>query len=484
MPELFKKASLYILFAALMVGTLWRGGYFPDQKWPFALALLTAGAVEIAATVAFGNGAALRSIGLWSLAAFCLFAVSTRAWSVAPAATDRESMLLLGYLTAFFVVRTQLARYGERVLGSISAWLVYIATFTAGWGLVTFLWRWEPYAVMLDNVYRAGSSFEYSNALSCFSLMALPVTVAMQRRARREDRSLLAAAVSLQAAAVLISYARFGMLALAVLSIYLVMSGWRGGSVLSTLFSLAASLPIAVAATMTSESRQPIVGLAITLAILAIVWLVERYMDEPRFRRIFQVAALAAAAGGLVAAAVLATRSERMRVILSTRFSDGFSPARLLPHRLDTWEGAVDAFRVQPVKGSGLGSFSQVFTEHTIAVYTKYAHNLFLQMAVDTGIFGVALLGLFIGYIVVLSGWRIIARSHPLARAFAVACLIFIVYNMFDWEWYVPALTAWFMVGAACLEKLPVVTADESDDEAGSGGEIGSSMEQIWVKKI
>jgi O-antigen ligase len=113
----------------------------------------------------------------------------------------------------------------------------------------------------------------------------------------------------------------------------------------------------------------------------------------------------------------------------------------------------MDAFRVQPVKGSGLGSFSQVFTEHTIAVYTKYAHNLFLQMAVDTGVLGVALLGLFIGYVVVLSGWWIVVASHPLVRAMALSSLIFISYNMFDWEWYVPALTAWFMVGAACLES-------------------------------
>lgn len=464
MQELFKKASLYILFAALMVGTLWRGGYFPEQKWPFAMALLTAGAVEIAATVAYGRATALRSLSLWSLAAFCLFAVATRFWSVTPAATERESMLLLGYLAAFFVVRTQLIRYGERTLGSIAAWLVYTATFTAGWGLVTFLWRWGPYAAMLDNVFRAGSSFEYSNALSCFSLMALPVTVAMQRRARREDRSLLAAAISLQAAAVLISYARFGMLALAALSLYLVLSGWRGGSMLSTLFSLVASLPIAVAATMTSESKQPVAGLVISLAILAIVWLVEHYMDEPKFRKVFQVVALAAAACGLAAAAALAIRSERMRVILSTRFSDGFSPARLLPHRLDTWEGAMDAFRVQPVRGSGLGSFSQVFTEHTIAVYTKYAHNLFLQMAVDTGAVGVALLGLFIGYIIVLSCWRIVTATHPLVRALAISSLIFVIYNLFDWEWYVPALTAWFMVGAACLERFP---AEPAADEIG-----------------
>jgi len=452
---MLKKASLYILLGSLLMGTLWRGGYFPEQKWPFAFALLTVGAVEIAATVAYGRASILRSIGFWLLAVFSVYAITTRIWSVTPGATDREATMLIGYLSAFFVVRTQIARYGERALDTVAAWLVYTATFVAAWGLFTFLWRWGPYAAMLDNVFRAGSSFEYSNALSCFSLMALPVTVAMQRRARREDRSLLAAAVSLQAAAVLISYARFGMVALAALSLYLVLSGWRGGFMFSTLFSLAASLPIAVAATMTSESKQPFAGLAIALAILGIAWLVDYYLDKPRFRRIFQAVALVSAGVGFMVAAALATRNERMRVILSTRFSDGFKLDRLLPHRLDTWEGAMDAFRVQPVKGHGYGSFSQVFTQYTIAVYTKYAHNLFLQMAVDTGLIGVSLLGLFIGYILVMSALRIITRSHPLVRAMAVACVIFVVYNMFDWEWYVPALTAWFMVGAACLEKIP-----------------------------
>ena len=454
MPEYAKKASLYALFAALLLGTLWRGGYFPAQKWPFALALLTAGAIEIATGIATGRARALRSFTLWSLTAFTLYAVATRAWSVAPAATDRESMLMLGYLAAFFVVRGQLARHGEWALALIASWFVYTATFTSGWGMVSFLWRWEPYATMLDNVFRAGSTFEYSNALSCFALMALPVTVAVLRRSETRDRPMLAAAVSLQAAAVLISYARFGLLTLAALSLYLVLSGWRGGFALSTLLSLAASLPIGVAATMASESKKPFIGLAATVVILAVAWLVERCLEVPRFRQVLKVVAATAAAGGLAAAVILVKNSERMRFILSTRFSEGFNLSRLLPHRLDTWQGAADAFHERPVTGSGLGSFAQVFAQHAIAVYTKYAHNLILQMAVDTGIVGVVLLIVFLGYVVILSLWRLVMKSHPLVRAFGVASLIFIVYNLFDWEWYVPALTAWFMVGTACLEGM------------------------------
>lgn len=448
-----------MLLTALLIGTLWRGGYFPEQKWPFALALLAAGAVEIAVTTAVGSARALRSPAFWSLAMFTLYAVTTRVWSVAPADTDRESMLMLGYLATFFVVRSQIGRHGGMVLGVVASWFVYAATFTAAWGLATFLWRWGPYVTLVDNVLRVGSTFEYSNALSCFSLMALPVTVALQRRAASPDRSLLAIAVTLQAAAVLVSFARFGVVVLAMLSLYLVFSGWRGGFALSTAFSLAMALPIGIIATLASESGDPFTGLLIIVVIMAVVWLVDSYQDAPKFRSALRAAAALSAAGGLAAAVLLANSSERMRVILSTRFSEGFDLSRLLPHRLDTWQGAVDAYRVRPLTGSGLGSFAQVFAQYTISVYTKYAHNLIIQMAVDTGIFGVVLLSMFLGYVIGMSIWQLVVAEHSLTRAFAISSLMFIAYNIFDWEWYVPALTAWFMVGVACLEKIP------TDDE-------------------
>jgi O-antigen ligase len=261
----------------------------------------------------------------------------------------------------------------------------------------------------------------------------------------------------------LISYARFGFVALAAMSVYLALSGRRRGFLLSTIFSLAAAVPVAVAATMASESQQPFLGLAVGAIILAAAGLVERFMEVPAFSRAMGAITVAAATLGLTATAVLAGRSERMRAILSIRFSEGFSWSRLLPHRLDTWQGSIDSFRVRPVTGSGLGSFSQIFSEHAIAVYTKYAHNLILQTAVDTGVIGAALLLIFIGYIVALSGWRLIRKSQPLIRAFALAAIVFVAYNMFDWEWYVPALTAWFMVGAACLEGI----GEDSKEETG-----------------
>jgi len=478
LPEPVKKVSLYILFAALLGGTLWRGGYFPGPKLFLALMLLVAGAVELAVLLATGRKGALRSFALWSLVVFALYAVITRFWSADLPSTNRESLLLCGYLSAFFVVRSQLARAAGWVLGLTASWFVYTATFTAAWGLFAFLWRLGPYATMLDNVFRAGSTFEYSNALSCFSLMALPVTVALQRQSRERDRPLLAAAACLQAAAALISYARFGLVALVALTIYLVLSGWRGGFVLSTIFELIASVPIAIIATTTSESRNPLIGLTVATVILIGVYVVEYFMEKYEFRRVFVVVAGLAIACGLGVTAIMASRSDRMRVVLATRFQDGFRWSRLLPHRLDTWQGSIDSFRVRPVTGSGLGSFPLVYSQHTIAVYTKYAHNLVLQMAVDTGIIGAGLVLVFLVYITGLSLWRLFTGSKPLVRAFAVACLIFVAYNLFDWEWYVPALTAWFMVAAACLENVRgAASADE--DVRGQESQIDDADDAV-----
>ena len=461
MHEQIKKAGLYVLFTALLVGTLWRGGYFPSQKWTLALSLLAAGAVEAAADIALGQARALRSLAFWLLAAFTVFAVATLAWSAVPADTRRESMLMAGYLAAFFVARSQVARGGRQALVSIASWLVYAATFVSGWGLFTFLWRLEPYATMLDNVLRAGSTFEYSNALSCFALMALPVTVALQRRSEAWLRPLLAAAICLQSLAVLISFARFGLVALLALFIFFVITGWRSGQAVSTALAMLASIPVAVIATITSESRHPAAGLFAALAVLAAVGVAPRYLESPRLQRLQKPAAGITAAAGAAAAAVLAGASSRMREVIATRFSDGFNWSRLMPHRLDTWQGTVDSFRVRPITGSGLGSFPFVYTSHAIAVYTKYAHNLILQMAVDTGITGTALLVLFLAYVAALSLWRVFRDARTLVGAFAAASLIFITYNMFDWEWYVPALTAWFVAGAACLEKSPPAVPKE-----------------------
>lgn len=387
-----RRGSLYILLGALLLGTLWRGSYFATQKWVFAALLLAAGVWEVAVLLKTGSLRLHRSPALWFLLTYIALAAVNIPRSVSPADTVRETLLMLGLAGAMFTVQSHLARDRDGTLAAVSLWLVYVASFVSAWGVATYFLKVAPYAFPVDGLYRAGSTFEYSNALSCFGLMALPVTAALHAGASSRDRPLLAAAAALQAAAVVLSFSRFGLVALALIAVYIVVSGRRWG-------------------------------------------------------------AAAAGAAGALAVVFMVMLSQGGRSVLRQRFGEGFSFSRLLPHRLETFSGAADAFRARPVTGSGLGTFAQVYQEYAVAHYTRFAHNLVLQSAVETGLIGAALMAVFMGYVAGLSFLSILKKPDPLARAFAVSCLVFLAYNMFDWEWYVPALAAWFVVGVTCLES-------------------------------
>ena len=455
------RGSLYILFAALLLGTLWSGGYFNVPKWTLLVLLLAAAAWELAVQLTRGRHLFPRSPALMLLGAFTTFAAASSLWSVSPSDSMREALLLMAYLGVLVVVRGQLAR-DRRNLATISIWFVYVAVFVSAWGIGSYIYHLSPYTIFLDNVYRAGSTFEYSNGLSCFALMALPVACALMGESDRRDRPFFAAAISILTAASVLAFSRLGMVLLMGITVYMVVSLWRRGLALMLLVSIIAGVITAALAVELADAGMEPAALVAAAVMTALVWLVARFM--PEIHGTGQVASFAAAAlAGGAAAAALVKLSDRAESILNQRVWQGFTLSRLLPHRLETFDGAVDAFRVHPLAGSGLGSFAEVYRQHTVATYTKFAHNLVLQTAVDTGLIGATLFTAFLAYVIVLGIVRLMARNGSLTRAFAVASLTFIVYNMVDWEWYIPSLAVWFMVALAIVEAGADNTADGAE---------------------
>jgi hypothetical protein len=458
--------------------------------------ILVAAGWELAVSLAGGDQArSLRSPALWLLAAFTVFATLSLFWSVVPGDTEREAALLMAYVAVIFVVRSNLSRSGTAALALISAWVVYVASFVSAWGIVTYIFRLEPWAGLLDNIYRAGSSFEYSNALACFGLMALPVCAALHRKAGSNERPVYATAMTLQAAVVMLSFSRFGIVALLLMALYLCFTGWREKMALRVFLSFAGALAVAVTSVAAQEYQHKFVGLAVVALILAGFFILQRVAglaamsaagpsatrtdglhtgaeqvyagkSVPGLDDSAVTGALVAGAVAVVlAAVVLIARMDRLKVIVTARFEEGLTLRRLLPHRLDTWTGAMEAFRAKPVAGSGLGSFYHVYQQYALAAYTKYAHNLLLQTAVETGWVGAALLAAFLIYVVALICLRLIAKSDAVIRAYAISAGVFIAFNIFDWEWYVPALTAWFMLSVACIEGCTRTGDEEKKNE-------------------
>ena len=496
MKSTLRNGSLFILCGALITGSLWNGGYFQTSKWVLTFLILGAAVWELVVSIAEGSQVrSLRSPALWLLAVFAIFATGSLFWSVVPGDTEREAALLLAYVAVIFVVRSNLGRSGAAALAVISAWFVYVASFVSAWGVVTYIFRLAPWAGLLDNIYRAGSSFEYSNALACFGLMALPVSAALHRRAGSNERPVYATAMTLQAAAVLLSFSRFGIVALLLMALYLCLTGRRENMGLCVFLSFTGALAVAVTSVAAQEYQHMLVGLAVVALMLAGFFILQRVAgqaaisaDGPSAAHVHGLrndaeqsfagksgsgidnsavtgALVAGAAAVVLAAFMLIARMDRLRVIITTRFEEGLTLRRLLPHRLDTWAGSVEAFRADPLVGSGLGSFYHVYQEHALAAYTKYAHNLVLQTAVETGWVGAVLLTAFLVYVAALICLRLLAKIDPVIKAYAISCGVFIAFNLFDWEWYVPALTAWFMLSVACIEGYTRMADEEKRNE-------------------
>ena len=113
--------------------------------------------------------------------------------------------------------------------------------------------------------------------------------------------------------------------------------------------------------------------------------------------------------------------------------------------------------------GTGVGSFREVYPRYTDALldddleYT-HAENCYLQIAVETGVAGLALT---LAGIVLCVAWciarRQAIRSHAIevcAAAIAGSLAAAAAHAMVDFVWYVPACMAMVAMLAACALRV------------------------------
>jgi O-antigen ligase len=257
---------------------------------------------------------------------------------------------------------------------------------------------------------------------------------------------------------------------LAAMSIFFVIQYWRRGMALSVLVSIGLGLAAAVLSMITQEAGYPIIGLAAVIVVVAASYAMQMLIESVKDKRLLAGGAIAAIAAGLLTALLSLAFSDRVQNIITSRFGSEMNYESLFGHRLDVYRGALDAFRAKPVGGSGLGTFADFYQDYAITTDpTIFAHNVVIQMAADTGLVGVILFSLFLIYTVALAVKRFIGGSSPLMRSLAASVAVFVLYSMFDWEWYIPVLAAWFMVIVALMEF-----GDSFPEPATGGIEAGS----------
>lgn len=127
--------------------------------------------------------------------------------------------------------------------------------------------------------------------------------------------------------------------------------------------------------------------------------------------------------------------------------------------RLDMWRECVLLVKARPFFGHGLNTFMPVMENHLISTQNplavgysaSYAHNCYLQMAVETGVLGLSafLAIIFIFYRRVLSSLPTAQDARLLTVGLLSGLLAFLVHSAVDINFYsleLPILF-WFMAG-------------------------------------
>ncbi|MDD5503910.1 MAG: O-antigen ligase family protein [Candidatus Omnitrophica bacterium] len=125
-----------------------------------------------------------------------------------------------------------------------------------------------------------------------------------------------------------------------------------------------------------------------------------------------------------------------------------------LAGRLEFWKTAMRIITDQPFQFVGLEGFG--FLYRLYAPYAQFestmAHNLFLQLWIETGIMGMAVF-IWFAASVVLAAIRGLKKARPVFEdyAFKSACLgavfVFLIHNMLDFSFFVPqtAVIFWLL---------------------------------------
>ncbi|HEX2192665.1 MAG TPA: O-antigen ligase family protein [Acidimicrobiales bacterium] len=412
------------MIAALAAAVANQGAYYGAGQWPVVLLL---GAAVVAGLRARPWSRADSRVPPLALCA------ALAGWALVRGALagDMTAALPVAALLAAAVAVVATARRTASP-ELLAAAVVAIGALVALTGWIGVAWRISPWALEDQRLWRAATSLTYANAaaglLGALALFALGRLVGRQASAALERAGLCLLLVGLGA-----TLSRGGLFAAAVgLAVLVGMRGARpvaragtapfGGAVIA-LAGLLPSMP----AGSPSRPGVALLSLAAGLAVAAGLGRVSVSRRRP------------AATALLVGAAVLVLAvgaSQAVSAVGRTRFT------LASPDRQEAAEAGMRLVAENPLAGVGPGQAVLRWEAPDGRTFVaKYAHNEYLQILVELGAVGLALvLAVFLLTARrVRSGRR--AAPVPSLRAGAVAGLLaLLVGSSFDFLWHVPAV--------------------------------------------
>jgi tetratricopeptide (TPR) repeat protein len=121
--------------------------------------------------------------------------------------------------------------------------------------------------------------------------------------------------------------------------------------------------------------------------------------------------------------------------------------------RLNHWRAAIDEFDTAPLHGGGAGTYEYAWNRYRdVKLRVVDGHGLYVEVLGEYGIVGLLLLLLTIAGILVTLVLRLNSRNRTLYAALLAGVVAWAVHAGFDWDWEMPAITAWvFAVGGAVV---------------------------------
>jgi hypothetical protein len=419
--------------AGLMVAaTIREGAFYPaDAALVLGVSLVvTAGLLLIGPDRrALAVVAAMGALALW--------------WLVRAAAQGRAGSFLplgasvIGFACAFLATRRLEGRYRDLATQLVVA----VGAVSSAAGLVATAARWYPLAMPAQNLRRLSTTLTYSNAAGALLAVALLAGLGLEQRA-----TLTKLMVCLCAAGLVATQSRGAVLG-AIAGLLLVPLAQLRRSALTVCLGVLGGL--AVVATSSGGSAQPLAAVAVALAVVLAVALPRRGhpVGFPSRRtgglgvrkRIALVTLLGLATVGIAVGAGLV-----LRVPIERRVALGSSEDRSYE-----WSAAFDQWRSSPLVG--VGPDQTLYFHAPDGNFAHFSHNEYLQVLADGGVVG-ALLLVCTGVCIV----RAVRREDVATSCAAAALLAFAVAGALDFDWHLAALG---LVGGwvAGLAGKPVV---------------------------
>ncbi len=402
----------------MVAATLREGAFYPADAALVLCVSLVVGIVLLFSGTdkrAIAVVAALGGLALW--------------WLVRAAAQGRTGSFLplgasmIGFGCAFLATRRLDDKY--RVLAT--QLVVAVGAVSAAAGLVATTARWYPLAMPAQNLWRLSTTLTYSNAAGVLLAVALLAGLGLEQRA-----AVTKLMVCLCAAGLVATQSRGAVLAALVGVLVVPLAQLRRAAVTVALGVLGG---LAVVATSSGGSAQPLAALAVAVAVVLAVALPRRghALGLPAKltrrapggvrRRVAVLAVLGVATIGIAVGAgvVLRVPIER-RVALGSSEDRGYE-----------WTAAFDQWRSAPIVG--VGPDQTLYFHAPDGNYAHFSHNEYLQVLADAGVVGALLL--------VLTGVCVVraVRREDIATSCATAALVaFAVAAALDFDWHLAAL--------------------------------------------